>query len=135
MQNPSEDFLRFHCRKIFLRNLTLDCQIGAYETEKGRSQQVRFECEVWLPLSKSSSSGDDLNDVLNYDHIVSAIRSVALSGHINLQETLVHMIADRLVAFPDVVLLRLSSAKTEAYEDVDAVGVEVWRRGSACPAA
>lgn len=133
MQHPSEEFLRFHCRKIFVRNLSLNCQIGVYETEIGRSQQVLFDCDVWLPLEQSSSSDDDLNDVLNYDLIVSAIRSIALSAHFNLQETLVDRIADRLAELPGIVLLRLSSAKTEAYTDTDAVGVEVWRRGSACP--
>ena len=71
--------------------------------------------------------------MLNYDLIVSAIRTISLSTHFNLQETLIDQIADRLVSLPGIVLLRLSSAKTEAYSDVDAVGIEVWRKGEACP--
>ena len=133
MQHPSEEFLKFHCRKIFVRNFSLNCRIGAYETEKSRPQQVVFDCDIWLPLERSSRSDDNLNDVLNYDLIVSAIRTISLSTHFNLQETLIDQIADRLVSLPGIVLLRLSSAKTEAYSDVDAVGIEVWRKGEACP--
>ncbi len=122
------DFLTFQCRKIFVRGLVLDCRIGAYEHEKHRTQKVTFECDVWIPLQDSTSSCDELQDVLNYDLIVGTISDIAQSAHFNLQETLVDAIADKLATLPGVQLLRVSSAKTEAYEHVDAVGIEVWRR-------
>ena len=40
---------------------------------------------------------------------------------------------DKLATLPGVQLLRVSSAKTEAYEHVDAVGIEVWRRRPSLP--
>ena len=106
----------------------LDCHIGAYEHEKHCTQKVTFECDVWIPLQDSTSSSDELQDVLNYDLIVGTISDIAQSAHFNLQETLVDAIADKLATLPGVQLLRVSSAKTEAYEYVDAVGIEVWRR-------
>ena len=39
-------------------------------------------------------------------------------------------IAERLSNLPGVELIRISSEKTEAYDDADAIGVEVWRSGS-----
>ena len=51
-------------------------------------------------------------------------------GVIDLQETLVDRIAERLSNLPGVELIRISSEKTEAYDDADAIGVEVWRSGS-----
>ena len=98
MNSHITDFLTFQCRKIFVRGLVLDCRIGAYEHEKHRTQKVAFECDVWIPLQDSTSNCDELQDVLNYDLIAG------------------------------VQVLRVSSAKTEAYEHVDAVGIEVWRR-------
>lgn len=128
MNSHLSDFLTFKCRKIFIRGLELDCHIGAYEHEKHRTQKVVFECDVWIPLQDSTSSNDELLDVLNYDLIVSTISEIAQSVHFNLQETLVDAIADKLAALPSVQQIRVSSAKTEAYAHVDAVGIEVWRR-------
>lgn len=122
-------FLAFHCRKIFIQNLSLDCRIGAYDSEKLHPQQVLFNCEIWITLQASTSMEDELGDVLNYDRIVNTITEIASVKHYNLQETLVDTIADQLVSLPGVALLRLTSAKTEAYPNVQAVGIEVWRQG------
>lgn len=127
MNFPAPEDLRSSCRRIFLRNLRLPCRIGAYESERGRAQEVCFNADVWVSLEASTSRSDSIGDVLNYDLIALAIREEALSGHIDLQETLVDRIAGRIAALPGVKLARISSEKTEAYPDADAVGVEVWR--------
>ncbi len=126
----SDLFLKTQCRKIFIRNFCLPCLIGAYESEKNRTQKVRFNCDVWISLSSSTSSTDNLDDVLNYDLIVETIRRISQSGHFNLQETLVDTIADALMTLPGIVQLRLSSSKLEAYEDIDEAGIEIWRLSS-----
>ena len=48
-------------------------------------------------------------------------------GHINLQETLIDDIARVLLAHPAVRAVRVSSEKSDVYEDVDAVGIEIMR--------
>ena len=121
---PSPESLRFSCRRIFLKNLRLACRIGAYETERSAPQSV------WVRFSASSSQRDALEDVLNYDLAVEIFREESSRGHIDLQETLVDRIAERLSNLPGVELIRISSEKTEAYDDADAIGVEVWRSGS-----
>ena len=65
-----------------------------------------------------------------YDLAVEIFREESSRGHIDLQETLVDRIAERLSNLPGVELIRISSEKTEAYDDADAIGVEVWRSGS-----
>ena len=119
------DDLRFTSRRISVRGLTLQCAIGAYEHERNRLQKVRLDCDVWVPLRPTQ---DRLENVLNYDWIVDAMRTTALSGHIDLQETLVDRMADALCTHPDILLVRVASAKLEAYADVESVGLEVWRR-------
>lgn len=143
MRNPdtSSGFLpacrRFlvlnHCAFLpqdLSKNLRLTCRIGAYETERSASQSVVFNADIWVRFSASSSQRDALEDVLNYDLAVEIFREESSRGHIDLQETLVDRIAERLSNLPGVELIRISSEKTEAYDDADAIGVEVWRSGS-----
>lgn len=122
------DDLRFTCRKIFIRDFTLDCNIGVYDHEKGRTQKVVFDCDVWVPLAETPSTSDALCDVLDYDSIVSAISRTALSRHFELQESLVDQAADEVASLPGVVQVRLSSRKIEAYPNIKGVGIEVYRR-------
>ena len=126
-QLPSPESLRFSCRRIFLKNLALSCRIGAYDRERSASQEVVFNADIWVRLSESSSSRDALEDVLNYDLAVAIFREEAARGHIDLQETLVDRIAERIAKLPGVALARVSSEKTEAYDDAQSIGVEVWR--------
>lgn len=130
MSLPTPEALRSTCRRIFLKNLRLPCRIGAYDAERGRTQEVVFNADVWVRLARSTSDRDALADVLNYDLVVDAFREETGRGHVDLQETLVDRIAGRLAALPGVELVRVSSEKTEAYADAEAVGVEVWRSPS-----
>lgn len=126
--SPSDE-IRLGCRRILLRGLTLPRAIGAYERERGRLQKVAFEADVWVRRPENARE-DVLDDVLNYDLIVEAIRNEAARGHVDLQETLVERIARHLAALPAVELVRVQSTKLEAYPDAR-IGVETWRRGDA----
>lgn len=125
---PSDE-IRFGCRRILLRGLTLPCAIGAYDRERGVLQRVAFETDVWVRRPEDARE-DVLEDVLNYDLIVEVIRQEVARGHVDLQETLVERIAQHLAALPGVELVRVQSTKLEAYPDAQ-VGVETWRRSDA----
>lgn len=127
MPFPTPENLRFTCRRIFIRNLRLSCRIGAYDHERLAAQPLIVNCDVWVRLEKATSQGDALSDVLNYDDVVSRLRGFAEAAHVDLQETLVDRMLDSICQLPGVALVRLSTEKTEAYSDVDSVGVESWR--------
>ena len=127
MLHTSPESLRFTCRRIFIRGLKLSCRIGAYDNERTKPQTVLVDCDLWVRLSQSTSARDNLADVLNYDLAVDAIRKTASGEHIDLQETLVDRMTKTLAELPDVELVRVATAKPEAYADADAVGVESWR--------
>lgn len=127
MPQPSPESLRFSCRRIFIRGLKLSCRIGAYDSERTKPQPVLVDCDLWVRLSASTSARDDLSDVLNYDLAVAAIRQSASGEHIDLQETLVDRMTKTLAHLPGVELVRVATAKPQAYEDADAVGIESWR--------
>ena len=90
---PQSTRSRLVLDKIGVRGLVLDCHIGVFEDEKGRTQRVRFTGEVsGYPSPRSGS--DDIDDAVSYDYIVQAIRKITSEGHINLLETLAGRIAD-----------------------------------------
>ena len=89
-------------RRLFIRNVTITAPIGAYEHEKKAPQRLILSCDVWVP--DTPVCRDSLDEVLNYDQIV-----------------------ERLGELPDVLAVRIASEKPDAYEEVEAAGVEIWR--------
>lgn len=112
-------------RRLFIRNVTITAPIGAYEHEKKAPQRLILSCDVWVP--DTPVCRDSLDEVLNYDQIVDVLKNTALARHHDLQETLVAEIAERLGELPGVLAVRIASEKPDAYEEVEAAGVEIWR--------
>ena len=119
--------LALNCRRLFLRNHTVDVRIGAHDFEKLGPQRIVFNVELFVPYSASTPTQDDLAEVVDYDFMRSTIAKRIARGHIHLQETLVDEIAATLLAHPKVHAVRVSTEKPDVYPDCDAVGVEVFR--------
>ncbi len=111
--------------KIFVRDLVLQCFIGAFDEEKGHKQRVRFDVEVWVYPSRERSN-DDVNSVVSYDLIVDAIREVIGGGHINLLETLAERVAAKCLAHRRAAKVRLVVEKLDRLEGAR-LGVEIER--------
>lgn len=116
-----------HCRRVFLREILLDANIGIHAFEQTGAQRLVINVDAFVPLAVSTPRHDKIAEVVDYDFIRLTIRRRIEQGHINLQETLVDDIARAVLAHPGVVAVRVSSEKPDVYEDVDAVGVEVFR--------
>ena len=116
-----------HCRRIFLRGLHVDANIGIHAFEKEGPQRLRIDVDLYVPLALSTPQHDRIAEVLDYDFVRSTVRQRVAQGHINLQETLVDDLLRTLLAHPAVLAARVASAKPDVYDDVDAVGVEVFR--------
>ncbi len=85
------------CDRIAVRDFVQSVEIGAFQSERGATQRVRFN--VVLEVSHSTASkDDDVDKVLSYDTIVEAIRDQLAAERINLLETLAERIAERCLA-------------------------------------
>jgi 7,8-dihydroneopterin aldolase/epimerase/oxygenase len=115
-----------HCRRIFLREVLLDANIGIHDFERRGSQRLVINVDVFVPLLLTTPRHDRISEVLDYDFVRMTIRRRIEQGHINLQETLVDDIARSLLAHPGVTAVRVASEKPDVYEDVEAVGIEVF---------
>ncbi len=112
--------LALNCRRLFLRNHTVDVRIGAHDFEKLGPQRIVFNVELFVPYSASTPTQDDLAEVVDYDFIREVIARRVAQGHINLQETLCDDILTRLLEHTGVMAARVSTRKC---------------RRCACPAA
>lgn len=115
------------CRRIFLREVVVDANIGIHAFEKEGTQKLVINIDLFVPLALSTPKHDKIHEVLDYDFVRSTVRKRIDEGHINLQETLVDDLARALLSHPSVRAARVSSEKPDVYDDVDAVGIEVFR--------
>jgi dihydroneopterin aldolase len=115
------------CRRLFLRDHVVQMHIGAHDFEKGTTQRVVFNVELFVPYENSTPNRDQLTEVVDYDFIRTCIAQRVAQGHVELQETLCDDLAARMLAHPGVQAVRLSTCKPDVYPDCAGVGVEVFR--------
>jgi dihydroneopterin aldolase len=109
--------------RIFVHDLVMACSIGAYEFERVKKQDVRFNIDVDVVRTRLHS--DDMRDIFSYDLVIDAIRIITGRGHIELVETLVREIADSVLSHRSVVSVAVRAEKLDVIRG--AVGVEIRR--------
>ena len=83
--------------RISVRDFVKDVEIGAFQSERGVTQRIRFN--VVLEVSHSTAAqDDDVDKVISYDTIVEAIEAQLAAERINLLETLAERCAERILA-------------------------------------
>jgi 7,8-dihydroneopterin aldolase/epimerase/oxygenase len=116
-----------NCRRVFLREFTVDANIGVHDSEKNGPQRVVISVDLFVPLDASQPVHDRIDEVLDYDFIRETILARIARGHINLQESLCDDVANALLLNPKVRAVRVSTEKPDVYADCVAVGIEVFR--------
>ena len=80
--------------RIFVKDYTVDIEIGAFQSEVGCKQKVKFN--VILEVTKNPAILDDnVDKILSYETILEAIWSELNSKRFNLLETLAEHVAGR----------------------------------------
>lgn len=83
--------------RISVRDYVRDVEIGAFRSERGVSQRIRFN--VVLEVSHhTAAQDDDVDKVLSYDTITEAIEHELAAERINLLETLAERLAIRCLS-------------------------------------
>ncbi|MDH5557601.1 MAG: dihydroneopterin aldolase [Alphaproteobacteria bacterium] len=113
-------------RLVRVRDLVLPMSIGIYEQEKLAPQRVCINVELKVREGEGPI-GDDIANVLSYEHIVNGIKAIIADGHINLVETLADRIADLCLADPRVARARIAVDKLDIVPEAASVGVEIER--------
>ncbi len=126
MQPTLVETLALTCRRLFLRDYEVHIAIGAHDFEKGKTQRVLMNVDLYVPLAVSTPKSDQLREVVDYDFIRRTIAARVGQGHIHLQETLCDDVLARMLEHPHVQAARVSTQKPDVYPDCVSVGVEVF---------
>jgi 7,8-dihydroneopterin aldolase/epimerase/oxygenase len=111
LQQPRIDISKFD--KIFIEEMIIDCAIGVYPEEQGVTQKVAFTIQAYVAPTVRARH-DALAEVPSYDSVVmSAVREVTGSGHINLVETMAERIAEKILEEQRLVSVMVRVIKLE----------------------
>lgn len=114
-------------RRVFVKDLVLDCLIGIHRHERDGAQRVRINLDLEVRESKRPIE-DKLSNVLCYEQLVARVRNLAMSGHVNLVETLAERVASLCLEEPEVAAAKVRVEKLDVFADAASVGVEISRR-------
>ncbi|KQT70097.1 hypothetical protein ASG54_13585 [Aureimonas sp. Leaf460] len=109
--------------RIFVRDMVVEMEIGAYGFERGRRQSVRFTVEG--DVVRAIRRDDAMASIYSYDIIMDAVRDLVARGHTDLVETLAEDLAETLLK--DRRLRRVTVRVEKLDLGPGAVGIEVVR--------
>jgi 7,8-dihydroneopterin aldolase/epimerase/oxygenase len=117
---------------VTVRGLVLMCSIGIRRRERERKQRVRISVDL-VATGAASVPGEDRRRIINYEKIVTAVREIAASGHIDLCEGFAERICTACFADPRVERVRAWVEKLDVFAEADGVGAMLERTRPALP--
>lgn len=110
--------------RIFLRDHVLSAEIGAFQSERGRDQRLRFSLTVDL-RDPVSGAGDRVDAILSYDVLTRAVDTALADRRYDLVETLAERIAAEVLAHPRAARIAVTVEKLD--RGPGALGVSIMR--------
>ena len=110
---------------LTLTGLRFEASLGILESEKLAPQPIQVDAELSLGAQPLLPHNDEINHVLDYRKVRKIIIDECTAEHVNLLETLIGKLANRLVQLPGVVGVRVKIAKLKIFDDCEvAIRVE-----------
>ena len=116
-------------KKILINELILDLKLGYYDSEKEKSQKVKFSLEIDYE-DKKPSSDKDIKSIVNYGTIVKLISKLVKKKHYNFLETLAEAVFDELFKDKRIDKISLRIEKLEIMKDCSSVGIQISKKRS-----
>lgn len=113
--------------RIHLRDHVVTADIGAFQSEKGNQQRLRFNLTVEL-ADISASRDDQVDTVLSYDVLTQAVTTALADQRYNLVETLAEKIAAEVLAHPRAAQIEVKVEKLD--RGPGALGVTINRNSA-----
>ncbi len=110
--------------RISVRDYLREVEIGAFQSERGVKQRVRFNVVLEVRHTTAAQS-DDVDKVISYDSIIEAIELQLSTERINLLETLAERIAERCLEDPRVIRAFVRIEKLDRIPGT--LGIEIVR--------
>jgi len=104
---------------LTLTGLRFEANLGILESELTAPQPIQVDAELNLGKQPLQPSDDDINHVLDYRRVRHIIINECTAEHVNLLESLIGKLADRLMQLPGVLGVRVKIAKLEIFDDCE----------------
>lgn len=112
-------------QSLTLTGLRFEASLGILEFEKMAPQPIQVDAELNLGAQLLLPHDDEINHVLDYRRVRKIIIDECTAEHVNLLETLIGKLANRLMQLPGVRGVRVKIAKLEIFDDCEvAIRVE-----------
>ena len=114
--------------KIIIKGAQFMCNIGASKGERAKKQNIVVDAELFLNLSKASST-NDIRHTINYLEIHSLMKDIAEKKEYKLIETLAENIAIGILKNSSIkkVVVRIKKPMALAKKNVKYAAVEITR--------
>ena len=110
---------------LTLTGLRFEANLGILESELLAPQPIQVDAELHLGAQPLLPGDDDINHVLDYRKVRQIIIAECTAEHVNLLESLIGKLANRLLQLPGVVGVRVKIAKLKIFDDCEvAIRVE-----------
>ena len=104
---------------LTLTGLRFNANLGILELEKTAPQPIQVDAELSLGAQPLLPHDDDIHDVLDYRKVRKIIIDECTAEHVNLLETLIGKLVNRLMQLPGVMGVRVKIAKLEIFDDCE----------------
>lgn len=104
---------------LTLTGLRFDANLGILDHEKSAPQPIQVDAELNLGPQPLLPRDDDICHVLDYRKVRRIIIDECTAEHVNLLESLIGKLANRLMQLPGVVGVRVKIAKLEIFADCE----------------
>ncbi len=104
---------------LTLSGLRFDANLGILSHEKTAPQPIQVDAELSLGSQPLSPRDDDILHVLDYRKVRQIIIDECRAEHVNLLESLIGKLANRLMQLPGVLGVRVKIAKLEIFDDCE----------------
>ena len=104
---------------LTLTGLRFDANLGILEHEKVDPQPIQVDAELSLGVQPLAPRDDDISHVLDYRRVRQIIIDECTAEHVNLLESLIGKLAQRLLQLPSVRGVRVKIAKLEIFDDCE----------------
>lgn len=104
---------------LTLTGLRFDANLGILEQEKIAPQPILVDAELNLGPQPLLPQDDEIFHVLDYRKVRRIIIDECTAEHVNLLESLIGKLAQRLLQLPGVLGVRVKIAKLEIFDDCE----------------
>ena len=104
---------------LTLQGLRFDANLGILDHEKTAPQPIQVDAELNLGTQPLLPRDDDITHVLDYRKVRRIIIDECTAEHVNLLESLIGKLAQRLLQLPGVLGVRVKIAKLEIFDDCE----------------